>query len=268
MQSTDLKNLSKEVRKLTLEIIHSSGSSHIGGAYSMTDILVYLYFKFMVVNPENDNDPNRDRFILSKGHACSSLYSVLALKGFFSKDNLKNYAQNGSVYLSHSSHKVNGVEFSAGSLGHGLSIAIGMALKAKLTNENWKTICLISDGELNEGSIWEGILLAPHLELNSLILVVDYNKIQSLGHVSEILPIEPLKEKFEAFHWNVHCINGHDFDQLDVAFNSLNNKKPTVIIADTIKGKGVSFMENSVLWHYKSPNSEEFSNAMKELNLN
>lgn len=267
MNNAELINFSKKVRKLTLEILYKSGSSHIGGAYSMVEILTLLYNEVLNVTPKTINDPLRDRFILSKGHACSSLYSVLAIKSFFDLNDLNNYAQNGSKYLSHASHKINGVEFSSGSLGHGLSIAVGMAIGAKSRNEKWKTYCLISDGELNEGSTWEAILLAPHLKLDNLVLIIDYNKIQSLGFVEDVLSIEPISDKFLTFNWDVFVVDGHDFDDLRSSFSKAGkNNKPTVIIANTIKGKGVSFMENTVLWHYKSPNNEEYINALKELN--
>lgn len=267
MKNTDLINFSKNVRKLTLEILYKSGSSHIGGAYSMVEILTLLYCEILNVSPSSINDPFRDRFILSKGHACSSLYSVLAIKNYFNVDDLNNYAQSGSKYLSHASHKINGVEFSSGSLGHGLSIAMGLAIGAKSRNKKWKTYCLISDGELNEGSTWEAILLAPHLKLDNLTLVIDYNKIQSLGFVEDVLSIEPISNKFLAFNWDVQVVDGHDFNELRSAFTVPNKtNKPKVIIANTIKGKGVSFMENTVLWHYKSPNKEEYLNALKELN--
>jgi transketolase len=267
MNNTELLNFSKNVRKLTLEILYNSGSSHIGGAYSMVEILTMLYCEVLNISPSTVDDPFRDRFILSKGHACSSLYSVLAINKYFDSDELNNYAQNGSKYLSHASHKINGVEFSSGSLGHGMSIALGLAIGAKSRNEKWKTYCLISDGELNEGSTWEAIMLAPHLKLNNLILIVDYNKIQSLGFVEDVLSMEPISDKFQSFNWDVQVVDGHDFSDLRLAFNEANKAiKPTVIIANTIKGKGVTFMENTVLWHYKSPNKEEYFNALKELN--
>ncbi|MFL9484991.1 transketolase [Chitinophagaceae bacterium LWZ2-11] len=259
--------LSKDIRKQTLKIVYNAKASHIGGAFSMADILAVLYNDILNIDPANFKADNRDRFLLSKGHACTSLYATLALKGFFPIEQLDTYAKDGSSLLSHTSHYIPGVEVSAGSLGHALPISVGIALAAKRKKEDWKTFCLVSDGELNEGSNWESILLAPQLGLDNLILIVDYNKIQSLGFVKDVIDLEPLTQKFESFKWEIHEVDGHDHNALKQAFLNCNTLtgKPKVIIAHTVKGKGVSFMENKLLWHYKSPDEKQFSEANIEL---
>ena len=259
--------LAREIRRLSLKMVYSAKASHIGGSLSMADILAVLYSDFLNIDPCDPGNPDRDRFLLSKGHACTSLYAVLALKGFFPVDELSNYAKDGSFLLSHSNHLVPGVEISAGSLGHALPVSCGLAIAAKRKNSGWKTYCLVSDGELDEGSNWETILYAPQLKLDNLVLLVDYNKIQSLGSVKDVIELSPLKEKFSAFRWETFEVDGHDHKALkDVLsrIKSLNNK-PKVIIAHTIKGKGVSFMEDKLLWHYKSPDEDQLANAIKEL---
>lgn len=261
------KEFAKEIRLETLKMVYGAKASHIGGAFSMADILSVLYNEVLNIDPSYPNDENRDRFLLSKGHACTSLYATLALKGFFPLDRLNTYAKDGSLLLSHTSHYVPGVEISAGSLGHALPVSVGIALAAKRKKKAWKTYCLVSDGELNEGSNWESILLAPQLGLDNLNLIIDYNKIQSLGHVKDVIDIEPLAQKFESFRWETYETDGHDHEALRQTFLKCNesNKKPKVIIAHTVKGKGVSFMENKLLWHYKSPDEKQFSEANEEL---
>jgi len=258
----------RAIRKTTIEMVYKAKASHVGGAMSMADILAVLYNNILNIDPKLPEDISRDRFLLSKGHACTSLYATLGLKGFFDIHELDTYATNGSIFLSHTSHYIPGVEISAGSLGHALPVSCGLALAAKKKHESWKTYCLVSDGELNEGSNWESILLAPQLKLNNLVLIVDYNKIQSFGFVKDIIDIEPLFKKFEAFNWETYEIDGHDHQQLLDTFKVCNNTnpKPKVIICNTIKGKGISFMENKLLWHYKSPSEEEYIQAIKELN--
>ena len=268
MNNIDTKELAKEIRKLTLQIVHNANVSHIGGALSMIDILAVLYCKILNIDPLDYENSNRDRFLLSKGHACSSLYATLALRGFFPIIDLDSFAKNGSIFLAHTSHLIPGVEISAGSLGHTLSVSCGLALAAKRKNANWKTYCLISDGELDEGSNWETILFSPQHKLDNLILVVDYNKIQSLGSVEEVIDLNPLKDKFIAFNWEVFEVNGHDHKELEDIFLKIQNlnNKPKVIIANTIKGKGVSFMENKLLWHYKWVGEKELNEAINEIN--
>jgi transketolase len=260
--------LAKEARKLTLKMVHTANASHIGGAFSMIDILSVLYQDVLTYNARNADWDDRDRFLLSKGHACSSLYAILGLCDFYNLKLLDDYAANGSYFISHISHKIPGVEISSGSLGHGLSIACGLAISAKRKAKKWKVICLISDGELNEGSIWEALLFAAHHCLDNLILIVDYNKIQSLGFVEEVIKLEPLNDKFLAFGWDVFTIDGHNHDEIRNTLHSatLIGHKPKAIIANTIKGKGVSFMENSLLWHYKSPDDSQLKSALEEIN--
>jgi transketolase len=233
----------------------------------MADMLAVLYLGWLEIDPRNAADPERDRFLLSKGHACTGHYATLALRGFFPIEELETYSRDGSRLLSHTSHKVPGIELSTGSLGHALGVSCGLALAAKRQNRNFKTICMVSDGELNEGSNWEAILFAPHHQLGNLTLIVDYNKIQSFGTVEEVLKLEPLHSKFEAFGWEVLEIDGHDHGQIRDALSktTLNREVPSVIIAHTIKGKGVSFMENQLLWHYRSPSSEDFEKAKTEI---
>lgn len=263
----DLIAFSKQIRLATLKLVYEAKASHIGGAFSMADILSVLYNVVLNIDPKQADWNERDRFILSKGHACTSLYTTLALKGFFDKQLLSEYAKDDSILLSHTSHKVPGVELSTGSLGHALSFGCGLALAAKRKKESWKTVVLVSDGELDEGSNWEAILFAPHHQLNNLILVVDYNQIQSFGTVNEVLNLHPLNKKFDAFNWNVIEVDGHNHEVLEQAFKKawINNKLPTVVIAHTIKGKGVDFMENQLLWHYKSPSMEQYEAGVKQI---
>ena len=262
------EEFSKEVRKLALKMVYNAKSSHIGGALSMTDILAVLYNEILNIAPLEPSNPERDRFLLSKGHACTALYATLALKGFFPIEYLDSFAQDGSILLSHSSHYVPGVEISAGSLGHALPISCGLSIAAKRKKAAWKTYCLISDGELDEGSNWESILLAPQLKLDNLILIVDYNKIQSLGLIKDVIDLDPLKDKFESFRWETFEVNGHNHQDLSKVLKKTQdlNGKPKVIIAHTIKGKGISFMENKLLWHYKSPTEKQYNEAIYELN--
>jgi len=262
-----LKHIAAQIRIETLKIIYRGKASHIGGAFSMVDILTVLYNDVLNIDPTNPKWEVRDRFLLSKGHACSSLYVTLALKGFFPLSDLESYGKNGSIYLSHASHLVPGVEFSTGSLGHALPVGCGLALAAKKKNKGWRTFVLVSDGELDEGSNWEAILFAPQHKLDNLILIVDYNKIQSLGDVKDVIDLHPILDKFKAFNWEVVEIEGHDYNQICHAFKNLpiTKYKPHVIIAHTIKGKGVDFMENKLIWHYKSPSEEEYKIAIKQL---
>ena len=265
---TELHILSQAIRRNILHMVAASKSSHVGSAFSIVEILVVLYKLILKNNNLNPNDPQRDRFLLSKGHGCSAVYSILAELGYFDKELLKEFSRDGSVLMSHINYDVPGVEFSTGSLGHALPIGLGMSLAAKTRQEKWRTFVLLSDGELNEGSNWEAFLTAPHLSLESLIAIIDCNGIQGLGLTKDVISMEPLDEKFKAFGWEVERIDGHDYNQLFETINKLvssRSKKPKIIIADTIKGKGVSFMENKIAWHYKSPSDEELVNALKEL---
>lgn len=259
--------LAKEIRKKALRMVYQAKASHIGGALSMVDILSVLYSSVLKYDSSDPHWSERDRFILSKGHSCVSFYSTLALCGFFPLEELGEYGNNGSRILSHTTHYVPGIELSAGSLGHGFPVACGVALAAKRKKESYRTFVLVGDGEMDEGSNWEALLFAAHFELDNLCLIIDYNKIQSLGATNDVLKLEPLKSKLEAFNWNVLQINGHNHDEILQAFTNAAEvkKKPTVIIADTIKGKGVSFMENQLLWHYKSPSEEQYNQAIEEI---
>lgn len=259
--------LAQDIRKTSLKLVYQANASHIGGALSMADILAVLYTDIMKYDAKDDKRPDRDRFILSKGHSCVSLYATLAHTGYFSIEELDSYGKDGSKFLSHTSHYIPGIELSAGSLGHGLPFGCGLALAAKRKKESWRTYVLVGDGEMDEGSNWEALLFGAHFNLDNLCLIIDYNKIQSLGSTNQVLNLEPLKSKLEAFNWNVLNVDGHNHQELLAAFNNSSQikGKPTVIIANTIKGKGVSFMENKLLWHYKSPNEEQYKQAVEEI---
>ena len=259
--------LATEIRRNSLRMVYQAKASHIGGALSMVDILSVLYSSILNYDSSIPDWELRDRFILSKGHSCFSFYSTLALCGFFPLEELDEYGKDGSRLLSHTTHYVPGVELSAGSLGHGLPVGCGIALAAKRKKVSYRTYVLVGDGEMDEGSNWEALLFAAHFGLDNLCLIIDYNKIQSLGATNDVLKLEPLKTKLEAFNLNVIQIDGHDHQALFNAFKSIESLKgkPSVIIADTIKGKGVSFMENQLLWHYKSPNEEQYNQAIKEI---
>jgi transketolase len=264
-----LKILANKIRNHSLDMTSRGGSSHIGSVFSIADILAALYGELLNVNPNNLTDKNRDRFILSKGHAGAGVYATLAECGFFSVDNLKSHYQDGSNLSGHVSHKnIPGVEFSTGSLGHGLSVGVGFALSAKLDKRKNKVVVLMSDGECDEGSNWEAIMFASHHKLKNLITIVDYNKIQSLDLVSNTLNLEPFKDKWVSFGWNVFEVDGHCIESIIENYYaaSHNDLGPTCIIAHTIKGKGVSFFENQVLWHYRTAKGEEYDQAKKELN--
>ena len=264
--STEL--LAAYVRRDIVNMTHRGGSSHVGSGLSIADILAVLYGDILSVDPSVPRHDDRDRFILSKGHAGAAVYAVLAETGFFEVEKLKDHYQNGSVLSGHVSHKgVPGVEFSTGSLGHGLSVAAGMAKAAKLRLKNHRVFVLLSDGECDEGSNWEAILFASHHKLNNLVAIIDYNKIQSLDSVEATLGLEPFADKFKAFGWNTIEVDGHDHLALKKSFGLVSQEKtrPTVLICHTTKGKGVSFMENSVLWHYRSPQGQEYQDASLEL---
>ncbi|MBI1247927.1 transketolase [bacterium] len=263
----DTIELAKQIRVSTLKMVHAANASHVGSCFSMADILAVLYGEVLRYRPSNPDWPDRDRVIVSKGHAAAIVYAVLAEVGYFPKSWLDEYCQNGSRLAGHVTHKkVPGVEFSTGSLGHGLSIGSGLALAAKAGQHDWRTFVILSDGECDEGSIWEAALFAPHHKLNNLVAIVDYNKIQSFGSTAEVLDLEPFTDKWESFGWNVIPIDGHDHDQLRSALAvQPNEDRPTVVIANTIKGKGVTFMENELLWHYRSPSNEQLQQAISEV---
>jgi len=260
--------LAQKIRQTVLEMTHRAGSSHVGTSLSMADLLAALYGGVLNVRPEEPEWEERDRFILSKGHGCAGLYAILAEKGFFPKDWLEDFYQNGARLAGHvTNHGVPGIELSTGSLGHGLSVACGMALAAKRNHENYRVFVMMSDGECDEGSIWEAAMFAGFHKLDNLVVIVDYNKIQSLGAVKDVLNLEPFQSKWDAFGWNAKEIDGHDMEKVESTFAQIpfQQDKPSCIIAHTVKGKGVSFMENELLWHYRSPDKEEYKAAMQEL---
>lgn len=266
---TDSIVLANAIRKHSVRMVYRAGASHIGGAMSMADILGVLYSSELRYKPDNPQWDNRDRFILSKGHSCVALYSALALSDFYPIEHLDDYGKEGSFFLSHTSHYVPGVEVSSGSLGHGLPMAVGMALAGKIKKKDYRTYVLVGDGEMNEGSNWEAMLLATQKGLNNLCLIVDYNKLQGYGRTSEVLPLEPLSAKVQSFGWNCITIDGHNHDDIKRALAEAKQTtgKPTAIVANTVKGKGVSYMEDELLWHYRSPNEQEYNQAIKELEL-
>ncbi|QEL57702.1 transketolase [Chromobacterium paludis] len=264
----DSRDLAGRMRVQALQMVHRARASHIGSALSICDIVAVLYGQVLRLDPKQPAAPQRDRFILSKGHACVAVYAALAETGFFPVDDLLKYGQDHSVLMNHISHKASGVEFSTGSLGHGLPFGTGKALAAKRSEQDWRTYVLLSDGELGEGSNWEAMMFAAHHHLDHLVAILDYNKLQSLTTVDKTLRVEPLADKARAFGWAVREIDGHNHSALAEALDSTpwEPGKPSFVIAHTIKGKGVSFMENSVDWHYKSPSSEQLDLALRELN--
>lgn len=264
----DTKELALKIRRNALTMTHLGKSSHIGAVFSMADIMAVLYGRVLRVRPEEPDWKDRDRFILSKGHAGAGVYATLAECGFFPVEELKTHYANGSRLSGHVSHKgIPGVEISTGSLGHGLPIGTGMALAAKMDDAFHRVFVVLGDGECDEGSNWEAALFAAHHKLSNLIAVVDYNKLQSLTTVSNTLALEPFVDKWRAFGWNVIEVDGHDHYALGQTLDHQPSasEKPLCVLAHTTKGKGVSFMENSVLWHYRTAQGEEYVNAMKEL---
>lgn len=263
---SDTRGLAKRIRLHALRMTSGAGSAHIGSVFSMSDILAVLYGQVLNVDPRRPQSPTRDRFILSKGHGGAGVYAALAEVGFFPTEKLATHCQDGSDLSGHVSHKgVPGVEFSTGSLGHGLSVGAGMAYSAKLDAKKHRVVVLLSDGECDEGSNWEAILFAAHHKLDNLLAIIDYNKIQSLGSVASTLGLEPFADKWAAFGWDVVEVDGHDHDALREAAEVYTEGRPRCIIAHTVKGRGVSFMEHSVLWHYRSARGEELADAEREL---
>ena len=268
MTNKELEKTANAVRKDIVTAVHAAKSGHPGGSLSAADIFTYLYFEEMNVDPKNPKDENRDRFVLSKGHTAPGLYSALAEKGFFPVKDLETLRHTGSYLQGHPDMKhIPGVDMSSGSLGQGLSAAVGMAVAAKLDNKSYRTYCLCGDGEIQEGQIWEAAMFAGARKLDNLCVIVDNNNLQIDGTVEEVNSPYPIVKKFEAFNFHVININGNDFEEIRKAFDEAKNTKgmPTAIIAKTVKGKGVSFMENQVGWHGKAPSDDEFKTAMDEL---
>lgn len=260
------RELGRLIRKESLKAVYIAGASHIGSALSIADILAVLYSKVLKYDADDEQMYDRDRVILSKGHACISLYAVLGLTGFFNIEDLKSYAAKDSIFMSHISSKVQGVEFSTGSLGHGLPFALGKALALKLIGQNSRVFVILGDGEMAEGSNWEALMFAAHNKIENLHIIIDRNNLQSLDTVDNTMGIEPLKEKLQSFGLDTVEVNGHDHDILEQSLNRKSNNMPLATIAKTVKGKGVSFMENQVAWHYKTPNKSELETSLKELN--
>lgn len=254
----------RTLRRHAVTMLAAANASHVGSCLSMADLLAVLYGEYLRLDPARPDWPDRDRFLLSKGHGVAILYAALAERGFFPRDWLADYATDGSLLTSHPNHLVPGVEFSTGSLGHGLPVGCGLALHAKRTGTNYRTVVLLSDGEMDEGSNWEAFLFAGHHKLDNLTAIVDCNGIQSLGRVEEVLDLEPLADKLRAFRWAVIEIDGHDLAAIRAALASKPGK-PSVIVARTVKGKGVSFMEDRLAWHYKSPDAAQLAAALAEI---
>ena len=264
----ELQAIANRIRGVALTLAHNANESHSGGALSMADILAVLYSEYMDIDAIKSKSPERDRFILSKGHCCASLYAMLAEVGILDKDELmENFAKNRTHYFAHASHTLPGVELSTGSLGHGLPVACGMALGAKKSGKNFKVYCLVGDGEMNEGSNWEAIMFAAHHHLDNLCLIIDKNKMQALGDTKDILCLDPMPEKLAAFRWDVEDIDGNDIEDVISAFECFKHRsgKPFVMVANTSKGKGVSFMEHNLKFHYSAPKDDELKQALEEL---
>ncbi len=264
----ELRVIAQKIRLGALECVYSANSGHPGGSLSVSDILAYLYFEKMNVDPANPKKDDRDRFVLSKGHTAPALYTALALKGFFSTDLLKTFRKEGSILQGHPDMKnVPGVDISTGSLGLGISSACGMALSAKASNKSYRVYTVLGDGELEEGQVWEAAMFAGHYKLNNLTAFVDFNGLQIDGKITEVMNPTPIDEKFKAFGWNAIVINGHDFNEIEAAVEAaeVTKDKPTVIVCKTVKGKGVSFMEDRAEWHGSAPNKEQYEIAVAEI---
>ena len=265
---TELKRIATDIRMGIIEAVHSAKSGHPGGALSSADILTCLYFSHMRVNPLSPQDPDRDRFVLSKGHSCPGLYSTLANRGYFDVKELKGFRHLNSIMQGHPDMKnIKGVDMSSGSLGQGISAACGMALAAKINNKDYRTYTLIGDGESQEGQVWEAIMFAAHYKLDNLCLIVDNNGLQIDGRVCDVMNTMPYESKLLAFGWHVITVDGHNMEQILAALKEAGETKgkPTAIVAKTVKGKGVSFMEDQAGWHGKAPNDEQYEAAMAEL---
>lgn len=268
MNTLELQKQAVEVRKGIIKAVHAAKSGHPGGSLSAADIFTYLYFEEMNIDPANPSLEDRDRFVLSKGHVAPGLYSALAYRGFFPVEDLETLRHVGSYLQGHPDMKgIPGVDMSSGSLGQGFSAAVGMALAAKMKGQDYRTYCLCGDGEIQEGQIWEAAMFAGHRKLDNLVVIIDNNNLQIDGKVSEVCSPYPIDEKFRAFNFHAINVDGNDFDQLRAAFEEARTIKgmPVAIIAKTVKGKGVSYMEDNAGWHGKAPNDEEFVIAMEEL---
>ncbi|MGN7940327.1 transketolase [Virgibacillus sp. 6R] len=264
---TFLKRKAVEIRMDLLTMIYNARTGHTGGSLSNTDILTVLYYKIMNIDPSNPNWDERDRYVQSKGHSVESLWAILADKGFFPKEELKTFSQFGSRLIGHPNNKVPGIEMNTGALGHGLPISVGMALAAKMDGKSYKVYTLMGDGEQAEGSVWEGAMAAAQYKLDNLIAIIDRNKLQITGSTEDVMALEPLPDKWRSFGWEVIEVDGHDVEQLVDVFSHTPSVegKPTMVIANTVKGKGISFAENVGAWHHHVPTKEEYDLAMEEL---
>lgn len=267
-RKTELAVIANKIRKNALTAVYSAKSGHPGGSLSIADVLALLYFEKMNIDPKKPKDENRDRFVLSKGHAAPALYSVLALRGYFPVEDIPTFRHTGSYLQGHPDmNKVQGVDMSTGSLGQGVSAAGGMALSAKLYKKKWRVYTILGDGELEEGQVWEQAMFAAHYKLDNLTAFIDFNGLQIDGEVTKVMNPTPIDKKFEAFGWNVITCSAHDFDELESAIETAKNTKgkPTAIVMKSVKGKNVSFMENNAAWHGSVPNEEQYNQAMEEL---
>lgn len=268
---SNLEQLTRKIRARIIENSSTSGTPHLGSCLSCVDILCTIYSKYLNIDPKEQRSPDRDRFILSKGHAAPAIFQVLAEFGFFSRNELENYGQDGSLFAEHppTPDHLNGIEAATGSLGHGLPIGLGMAMSARITNTNYNVFVVLGDGECNEGSVWEAALLAAANNVSNLCVTVDYNKWQATGRSDEIAHLSPLADKWRSFGWETLEIDGNSCKELTHAFDHFlkNSSTPTAIIANTIKGKGVSFMEDDNNWHYRIPTADEVKLAKKELGM-
>lgn len=268
MQNMELKKMANEIRKGIVTAVHSAKAGHPGGSLSSADIFTYLYFEEMNIDPQHPNNPGRDRFVLSKGHVAPAYYSTLAHRGFFPKQDLVTLRHLGSYLQGHPCMQhIPGVDMSSGSLGQGISAAVGMAISGKLTDDDYRVYTLLGDGEIQEGQVWEAAMLAGHRKLDNLVVIVDNNGLQIDGRIEDVNSPYPIDKKFEAFNFHVIRIDGHNFDQIAAAFQEARETKgqPVAIIAKTVKGKGVSFMENQASWHGTAPDDEQYAVAVEDL---
>jgi len=267
METHELKRKAAQIRMDLLKMIHGAKTGHTGGSLSNTDILTVLYYSMMKVDPQQPKWPDRDRFIASKGHSVESLYCILADKGFFPKEELATFSRFGSRLIGHPNNKVPGIEMNTGALGHGLSVSVGIALAGRMDGRDYRTYTLMGDGELAEGSVWEAAMAAAHYKLDTLVGIVDRNRLQISGSTEDVMALEPLRGKWESFGWTVHEVDGNDTAALETLLRQLPTVpgKPSLIIANTVKGKGVSFAENVPHWHHHVPSDDELALALAEL---
>lgn len=266
-QNVNLQKKAAQIRRDIVDIVYRTSAGHIGGSLSETDILVALYYEVMKIDPKNPHWSERDRFILSKGHAIDAYYCVLADRGFFDKERLQTYSQFGSDFIGHPNRAIPGIEMNTGALGHGLSIGVGMAIAGKMDNKDYRVFVLMGDGELAEGSVWEAAMAAANYKLDNLVAIIDRNRLQITGKTEDVMALTPLEDKWKSFGWNVSVVDGHDIPSICNALSKENkiDGVPSLIIAETIKGKGISFMENNASWHHGVMNADQYKMACEEL---